>query len=835
LDIASILKNKNSARPFIRDFNYREYRPDSHLFIMNDVSLGVIYRVTLLEHETMSIDELSELKSQLEQWMNFPSNCVVQFLFQQSGLSTEEIDLAVQLESKPECDFAEYLREQRIAMMKEMSKVPGKLMKRNCYFSIRFIPESSPFNVADLLPESLADSLSSGVRRFDARVAEFEKLLSRIESLSKISLTRIDADELRSVLARTLIQPNTECLAPINPDVPLNEQLLFQSLEANEKGLTGKKLTRTVSLLVPSDHFEGASSLFLNLPFPIDLSLRMTFPSKAKIGRFLATKEWCTKNSFSAKSQRQFEELQATKKRLAEGDRCVHLCWSVTVSGDSEQEVLARANKVCALAIEAFNCNSIVEDEIGFDLLRSSLPLHYDPKSEWGTQRHIPLHQSEIINFIPIFDSFRGTRVPLQVYRSREGNLLPISATEGQTSLHMKIIGDSGSGKSALINSLINGFKALPTEPIVFVVDFNTSQTMNVKYYKGELNLFSENESCPASVFRGVYDLKKVSVITKWVSTAVKLTSPSFQIESEHREANYQAVKNAYRKKALEAGIRFIGGDLFEIPSNVAVYVDMDSIANELSYLPAQEGFERFKPAIEDLLVKLRNFYGDGLYARYFKPSSETQTYDKRFYVYDLVRIQEDPVLLDLTIASLFEEFRQVKMMPENQDREVWAILDEIAVLGRESDVFSEYFVIKSETGRKDTFWIVGATNRPQNYADIPVCRALSSVSEYTVYLPMSIDNIKKLREIESGITDADAENIASLEIKKNQYTEVMIASKSTKVKGVFRFEQSHADRWQSPTNPKATREALKALEKHPEDIVGAIKYLTEKFPEGVS
>lgn len=808
---------------------YREYRADKKIFILQDASLGVIYRLKLKEHEPMSVDDMKEIKSQLEQWLNLPSNCLAQFYFEQRPLASSSLNAIIDLSQNPENEVANFLRNQRIEKIGSQ-----ELFERSCYFSIRFVPESSALNMADYLPEDIAGSILRGLTQFEKRVEEFEKILSRIESLSHIKIERIEAEELRSIVRNALGASYEIPQASVSPNVPLNEQLIFETIEADSAGLVGKKKSRTVSFLVPSDHYEGAASLFLKINFPYSLSLRMSLPSKAKTARFLGIKEWCTKNSFSPKSKHQFDEIQQTKRRLAEGDPCVHLSWSVTVYGETEQQLMDRTNKVSAFAIEAFDCNTIIETEIGFDLLRSSLPLHFDPKSEWGTQRHIPLHRSEIVNFLPIFDSFQGTKRSLQLFRSRDRNIVPFSAVEGQTSQHAIFLGDSGSGKSAFINNVLNGIKALNPEPVVFVIDFNTSQTMNVKFYNGELNVFNHGKSCPASVFRGVYDQKKISVLTNWICEAIHLTSPSFQIESEHREAISQAVRIAYKKKVIASGLKFVEGELFEFESHESICIDMDLLAAELAYLPAEEGFERFRKPIEDLLVKLRNFYGDGLYANYFRPS-ERLVFDKRFYVYDLGQIQDDPVLLNLTVGSIFEEIRQLKLLPENQNREIWAVLDEIAALGRESKLLTQYFINKAETARKDGFWIYGATNRPQNFFEIPVCLALFQVAEHFFFLPMDKDNVQKLSTYSEKITEADKENIASLRTERGKSSEIYYLGKSTGKRGVLVYEQTPHERWQSPTNAKEGREALKSLKKFNDNAVQAIEYLVENFPNGIA
>ncbi|MAV90479.1 MAG: hypothetical protein CL676_03595 [Bdellovibrionaceae bacterium] len=825
---------KDVCKNIVDFFPYLEFLEGSKVFALKDKSLGVIYKVSTLDHAPMLFEDIKEYQESFERLLDLPSNCVLQFFSLQSAVTQSELENTGSLSWTPESETSRFFYEKRTENLKTLAQ-NGKLLSRDVYFSIRFSPSSDKFSVASLLPNSLKNDFLHEIGRHYQNAEEFEKILTRLEATAKLNLKRIDAEKLRKIIRKSLLPFNEQSLAPVVPVIPISEQILFEDVNCDNQGLSDKVHTRTVSLLVPGEHCEGDGIGFLNLDFPSVVSMRITRPSKASVTKTLGIKEWCTKNSFSLRSKRQFEDIQETKKKLAVDDFCLHLSWSITVFGKTKEEAEKRANYVLGLGVEKFKCNGIIENDCGLDIFLNSLPLCFDSKGEWGTQRFIPLHKAEVACFLPVFGSFSGDKDSLQLLENREGGFFGISPLSSQTSQHSLFVADTGSGKSFLMNSLINAVKLLPKEPIVFVFDYNTSQTMNAKLYDGEISRCHPNITPSVNLFRGVYDEKKVSVLTNWMCEAVGLTSPSFVIESEHREALSQAIRLAYAKKIESQGTTFVEGELISTPLGESVTLNMDDISSELSYLPAKKGFEKYESVVESLLTKLRSFYGDGLYADYIRPKEDQeQLFDKKFYVVDFEGIKEDPVLLNFTVASAFEQVRQVKMRPENEGRQVFAVLDEIAELGRSCSLISDYFVSKAETSRKDAFWIWGATNRPTNFYEVPVCKALLGVVGHLYILPMSPKNIEHFAGETKLLNAADIENIGSLEIKKGQWGEVYYISIDGKKKYIGRNRPSRFEYWQTPSNAEASQAAAKMLKKNKGNALKAIFDLVEMEQEQV-
>ena len=69
---------------------YSEYLEADSLFLQKDGSLGAIFEATLLEHETMTSEQVVSSVESLKSWFNLPSNCTLQILFDQAPISEHD-------------------------------------------------------------------------------------------------------------------------------------------------------------------------------------------------------------------------------------------------------------------------------------------------------------------------------------------------------------------------------------------------------------------------------------------------------------------------------------------------------------------------------------------------------------------------------------------------------------------------------------------------------------------------------------------------------------------------------------------------------------------------
>ncbi|MCX6124584.1 MAG: TraC family protein, partial [Proteobacteria bacterium] len=665
----------------------------------------------------------------------------------------------------------------------------------------------------------------------------FKHIVADFAANSKIRLHQLDAQGVLDILRR-FFNPKTyykRSFAPYNPNESLAQQFIYSSPTLDYQGIEREGIkTRTISLKTsPQYAYPGGMAYFTKLSFPFTMSLNFNFPSKGKVKRFFDFKEFFLQNTPSAKARRQREEILEVQEKLAREDRCLHMTFNVTIEGETDDILDERTREIVNVFHNELECEVIVENDIGVGLCLNSLPLNYTPDSDMSAQRYIRILRSDAINFVPIFDSFRGLKNPLQLFLSRENNLVPFSLTENETSNHTVVLADSGSGKSAFVIDCIQAAKRATPEPLIFIIDKKSSYTMLSEYFDGDLTVFDRNDEVPFSPFRGVYDEDKIAFLTKLIITSVKLTSPSFEIESEHQASISRALKFAYIKKCKQQGLAYVDGELLQQTSDKEVELTMEDFVAELGAL-GSDGNERLRTAIDDLVHKLRPFYDDGIYAKFFRGSPNRKRKKCLFYAYDLDALDGDPVLQTLMTMAVVEEIRQTIKLPENRGRGGFIVFEEFAMLGRNNQAVRDFAVDMAETCRKLGFWLITLTPRPQNYFELDVGKAFWGVADNFIFLQMNADNVDYLAEHSSMLDQANVEIIKSLRTKRGQYAEVFYMNKKKTTQGALRYHPTPLSMWLSPTNAKAAAEADRALKMFAGRNWEALSMLAEKYPNGL-
>lgn len=815
---------------------YDEYLEKEKLYLLKDGSLGVVYEAELLEHEPMTSKQIVDAVDGLKPFFSLPENCTLQFLYDQAFVSSFDSQISSIGDTYPESHpVSLILHKERMDLLKSscVNQSEQTPLRRKLYLAVRYFPKIiKQKKVKDYLDRGEV-TLYREMKEFIFELNNFKGTLKTIETASPLKLKKLEAENFLDVLRR-FFNPKTyykRSFASFNKNVPLSDQFIYNSPTLDFSGIEREGVkSRTLTLKTsPLYAYPGGMAYFLTLLFPFKLSLNFSFPTKNQTKLFFDTKEFFLEHGPTAKARLQREEIKEVQNQLARNDRCLKLTFNVIIEGETEEELNDREQRICHIFNNQLDCEVIKDDEIGLGLALNSLPLCYSPDADFSSQRAIRILRSDAIKFLPIFDSFRGTKNPLSLFLSRENNLTPLSLLENETSNHTVVLADTGSGKSAFVIELLTAAKRLSPEPIIFIIDKKSSYTMLSEYYDGNLTVFDRNASVPFSPFRGIYDEEKIAFLTKLISSAVLLTSPSFELESEHQAAITKALKQAYLKKCDRKGLTYLQGKLVRQETDEEVELTMEDFVIELGTLNDEKN-ERSREIIDILLSKLRPFYGDGMYAKFFNGSERQKGKSKLFYIYDLDALDSDPVLQTLMTMAVIEEIRRILSLPENQGRTGFLVMEEFAMLGRNNPGFRDFAIDFAETMRKRGCWLITLTPRPQNYFELEVGKAFWSVASNYVFLQMNPDNVDFITTQSSLLDEATAEIVRSLKTVNGKFAEIFYTNKNKTVQGAFRYSQTPMRRWLSPTNAKDAREAIKALEKF-EDKWEALDYLVKNFP----
>ena len=831
------------ARPdsLSKDFPWNEVLPHDRVVVCHDGSLGVVYEIDLIEHEPLSEAAIVGVVTSLKGWFSLPENAVMQVIFEQQPLSPLDKRLdqyaSRYLGGHP---VSKFLFEQRLAVIKNscgLGKVDSPL-ERRAFLTVRWFPSSRPRSGLWSFYRDERATLMAEDASTKSELAHFLSTLSALETSSPLPLSRLSGDQLLDVL-RQFFNPEMyyrRSFAPLNPSTPLSDQVVYSPPTLEFSGIEREGIkTRTISLKTsPSFAYPGGMAYFTGLQFPFRMTLNFSFPARASVKKYLDLKEFFLENTPSARARRQKEELLQVQDRLAHDDRCVHLSFHITIDGKTSEDLDRKTREILNVFQNQLEAEAIVEEDIGAALALTSLPLFYDPRSDLSARRFIKILRSDATKFLPVFNSFSGLNDPVQLYLSRERNLVKFSLLENETSHHTVVLADSGSGKSSFVIDAVTSIKRLDPEPLVFVIDKKSSYKGLADYFDADLTEFSRDGSMPFSPFRGIFDEEKVSFLTQLLATGIKLMSPSFELESDHIAVLTKAVRLAHERKVRETSLNFDGQDLVQAETTEESVLTMNDVVAEMAGLAALESFEKFQPVIDALVQKLTPFYGDGIYARYFNATPPTPGKTKLFYIYDLDALDSDPVLQSLMTMAVIEEIRQTIKQHRGQGRQGLVVLEEMQMLGRGNSVGGQFVVDAAETFRKLGVWLISLTPRPQNYFETEVGKAMWGVADNYLFLQMSADNVDYVAKHSSVLDAAGAEIVKSLRTVRGSHADVYYINKKRTRQGAFRFFQTPYDRWLAPTNAAAVRAVEAARAKYPSDRWKALEELVKEHPLGL-
>ena len=853
----ALVKQETFAKAFMERpeslasfLTYDEYVPEMALFRQKDGSLGVIYEVSLCEHETKTSQEIVALLAGLRSWFRLSEDMTLSLLYEQSLISAHDKEWE-SLISKTDANREDIPARLNIAQVEKLrtSRVP---MRRKLYLSIRCYERTSSlksrlFRASSELASTHA-TLSNELQNFLKYSRAFNHSLSQFELTSPLSLKRLNAEELADFLRRTF-NPVTyfeRPFAAVNPSLPLSDQVIFCPSQVDFPGITRENVaTRTISLKnAPSFAYPGAMAYFLGLDFPFRLCVNVSFPKAGAVKRHFALKEFFLQNTPSARARRQKAEIEGLQDQLIRDDRVLNMTFTVLLEGESADVLDRRTQECLARFQQRLECEAIVEKEIGFGLWLNSLPLQYHPIADYTAQRVARILASDIVHFCPVFDSFRGHQTASAdggaLFLSRENGLVPFGLRTHGNSHMMAVLGDTGSGKSGQIIRMLLGELRREPRPLIFVIDHKTSYGMVSKFLRSELTVFEHGKPMPFSPFRGTLDDEKLGFLIKLLSAAIQLTSINFEIDSGHVTCLTQAIRQAYDVKAKTAGVRYVGGELLDQgvgTGRISSDVSIDDVIAQMGTLTGQTEFEKFGPEIEDLAKKLRPFYSDGHFARFFRTSDTLAVGPELadLYVYDLDALSGEPTLQTLMTMSVVDDIRRKVKNDEARRRGGFIVIEELGMLGRNNPVAKDFVIDAAETFRKLGFYLIGLTPNPRNYFETAAGQAMWAVADHFLFLSMKDDNVNFVAKNSELLNEASSQIVKSLRTERGRYADVFYVHKTGALAGAFRNVPSAHELWLMPTHRPDALEAEQTLAKFPGDPERALEDLVARYPDGTT
>jgi conjugal transfer ATP-binding protein TraC len=199
------------------------------------------------------------------------------------------------------------------------------------------------------------------------------------------------------------------------------------------------------------------------------------------------------------------DELDTMLRRaFTAGDRLVWARVHIVAWGPAAQ--VHRADDAIIQAGRRVGLELLPEPVLGSTLFLQSLPLGFDPAypEERFLRRARRLPSPNLAQLLPLYGAFRGTATPAILYLNRRGETVHFDPFDSPTAPHGVVVGTSGSGKSFLINHLVQ--QVLPLGAAVVILDRWASYEQLCTVHRGRYVALDYNHPIGVNPFLGPLD-----------------------------------------------------------------------------------------------------------------------------------------------------------------------------------------------------------------------------------------------------------------------------------------------------------------------------------------
>ena len=348
-----------------------------------------------------------------------------------------------------------------------------------------------------------------------AELSELRVICEGVLDMAGVEHERLGCAAMQREIAR-LLQPWQRQARCYDPDVPMREQLLSVPARTTQQGTWefGPDDTdsardhawqaRVMSLQqAPPRTYPGMlSSLHVpqdGEPFapwealpdaPLTLVTQVGVPDQTDERARLRQK----RNFAYLQRSTALGEEDPEKVRLREDlDRIMKDTTSTILHTRVHLVLWGRADRSLSSAVSAitqsgrrldleFLPETIVGQQIFLQSLPLGLNLRYPKDQMFRRSRRLPALAAA--HLLPLYGDYTGSRTPVQLYTNRRGEAVTCDFFDATTAPHTIIAGKSRSGKSFLVNHLIQ--QALPLGSSVVILDRWASYDTTCEVYKGE-------------------------------------------------------------------------------------------------------------------------------------------------------------------------------------------------------------------------------------------------------------------------------------------------------------------------------------------------------------
>lgn len=448
--------------------------------------------------------------------------------------------------------------------------------------------------------------------------------------------------------------------------------------------------------------------------------------------------------------QKEAAELEFVREQLSKGERIVQTHFSVTLFAPGK--ILSKAEQILRNLFQGQEWRLESNRFLHLPMLLGALPMGWGPgmiKTLSNLGRLKTTLSTESANLLPLQGEWHGTPSPGMILAGKKGQLFTWSPFDSGTNYNTIVLGQTGAGKSVLMQEIVLSLLALGGR--VIVLDFGRSyqklgQLLNAQFiritnqFTLSLNPFSD------LVKRGDNDQDYRNHLTMIKQILISMLSPSGNIDD---------LENSFLEMALDVVTSQKGADT-EVTDIAAWFL------------------KHTDPRVNDMGTRLYSFTREGIYGKFFTGKS-TINFTNRFIIVEFEDIKENKELSAVIFQTLVVNITNIVYRGDRKTKG-GLIMDECPEFIKEKP--GEVLIDGSSRKFRKYGWllILGSQNA-EDFLNSLGAKAAFNNSAWKFYLSQTNDAFKVF-EREGLITSpAMLSILRNVKMSPGKYGEALIVS----------------------------------------------------------
>ena len=449
------------------------------------------------------------------------------------------------------------------------------------------------------------------------------------------------------------------------------------------------------------------------------------------------------------------------------------------------------------------------ENILGSTVFLQSLPLGVDlefPKDRM-MRRSRRISSLAAAHLLPVYGDFTGTRTPAQFYVNRRGEAVTCDLFDASTAPHTIIAGKSRSGKSFLVNHLIQ--QVLPLGASVVILDRWASYDTTCEVYGGEYVDVDLDSPLCFNPFAGDLQAGHRSFLLAVIDQMASGTSGSDaiglgQIEKAVCSLALQAFAEWHEKE--RPGEEPLLGDFYNLLLN---------------------------PTFDDqgragaIALRISQYVGKGEYAGFVDGKNKLKM-SNALSIFELAKLEKAADLQSVLLLTLMYRLMQFITNPATRTQRKYLILDEVWALLKHDSAAG----FLEEAARALARFRCCAIFMSQQMSDFKsaASQAIKNNSGNYVFLQQNPEEIGTLQEV-FELSDQEVRLLHLVHVRDN-WSEGYLWQPEGKG-GVIRLVPDPFTRWLVSQKPDEKAARVK-LNEELGDLGKAVAVLAGKYPSGL-